>query len=71
MMIVAFMKHKRITKIIIKYGKINSMIKINIQNITRSTIHYEIEYLDDFYYIPTSTGEVSLFVVLNQSLLSH
>ena len=21
-------------------------------------IHYEIEYLDDFYYIPTSIGEV-------------
>jgi hypothetical protein len=47
------------------------MIKINIQNITRSMIHYEIEYLDNFYYISTSIGEVSFFVVLNQSLLSH
>jgi hypothetical protein len=46
------------------------MIKINIQNITWSTIHYEIEYLDD-YYIPTSIGDVSLFMVLKQSPLSH
>jgi len=58
------------TTIIIKYGKINSMIKLKIQNITY-TIHKEIVYLDDFYYTATSIGEVSFFVVLNQSLLSH
>jgi hypothetical protein len=30
-----------------------------------------IDYLDDFYYIPTSIGEVSFFMVLFQSLLSN
>jgi hypothetical protein len=48
----------------------NKFNKIKIQDITYM-IHKQITYHEDFCYIPTTIGEVSLFMVLIQSRISY